>query len=150
MKDEITYPFLIFTGCTVGFIEWISNFITHFITNVIIYPSYSLRLFRVTKKGPSWYIKANFNVTGNKQNWSTVTVSWAGLLHVYTCSKSFQIDWRRNRSTWRRQYISAPWLPGAKTWRVKGSGRRVSISFLRSFPLHLYCYRTCYSMLTFT
>ena len=34
---EITYPFPIFNGCTDGVWEWISNFIPHFIMDVIIY-----------------------------------------------------------------------------------------------------------------
>ena len=37
--DEITqYPFSNFSGCTVDVWEWISNFIPHFIMDVITYP----------------------------------------------------------------------------------------------------------------
>ena len=36
--DELTYPFLNFNGCTVEVYEWISNFIPHFIMDVITYP----------------------------------------------------------------------------------------------------------------
>ena len=35
--DGITYPFLNFNGCTVEVSEWISNFIPHFIMDVITY-----------------------------------------------------------------------------------------------------------------
>ena len=38
MWDEITYPFLNFSGATVEVKEWISNFIPHFIGHVITYP----------------------------------------------------------------------------------------------------------------
>ena len=38
MWDEITYPFPNFNGCTVEAWEWISNFIPHFIVDVITYP----------------------------------------------------------------------------------------------------------------
>ena len=36
--DEITYPFPNFNGCTVKVWEWISNFIIHFIVDVIPHP----------------------------------------------------------------------------------------------------------------
>ena len=36
--DEITYPFPNFNGCTVEVWEWKSNFIPHFIMDVITYP----------------------------------------------------------------------------------------------------------------
>ena len=36
--DEINYPFLNFNGYTVEVKEWISDFIQHFIMDVIIYP----------------------------------------------------------------------------------------------------------------
>ena len=35
--DEITYPFLYFNGATVEVEEWISDYITHFIFDVITY-----------------------------------------------------------------------------------------------------------------
>ena len=35
MCDEITYPFLNFSGATVEVKEWINNFIPHFTRNVI-------------------------------------------------------------------------------------------------------------------
>ena len=38
--DEITYPFLNFNGYTVEVKEWKSNFILHFIMDVITYPCY--------------------------------------------------------------------------------------------------------------
>ena len=37
MRDEITYPFRKFTGCTVEVWKWMINFITHFINHVITY-----------------------------------------------------------------------------------------------------------------
>ena len=40
--DEITYPFLNFNGCTVEVKEWISNFIPHFIMDVITNPCWDL------------------------------------------------------------------------------------------------------------
>ena len=36
--DGITYPSLNFNGCTVGIWEWISNFVPHFIMDVLSYP----------------------------------------------------------------------------------------------------------------
>ena len=36
--DEITYPFPNFNGFTVEVWEWVSNFIQHFIMDVITYP----------------------------------------------------------------------------------------------------------------
>ena len=42
MWDEITYPFLNFNGCTVEVYKWISNFIQHFIMDVIINPCWDL------------------------------------------------------------------------------------------------------------
>ena len=36
--DEITYPFLTFTNCTIEVWEWISNFIPQFPGHVISYP----------------------------------------------------------------------------------------------------------------
>ena len=38
MWDEITYPCQNFNGATVEVLEWISNFISHFIMAVITYP----------------------------------------------------------------------------------------------------------------
>ena len=38
VRDKITYPFPNFNGCTVEVCEWISNFIPHFIMDVITYP----------------------------------------------------------------------------------------------------------------
>ena len=40
--DEITYPFPNFNGCTIEVWEWISNFIPHFIIDVITYPWWDL------------------------------------------------------------------------------------------------------------
>ena len=37
MWDEITHPFLNFNGCTIEVQDWISNFIPHFIGDVITY-----------------------------------------------------------------------------------------------------------------
>ena len=39
MWDEITYQFPNFNGYTVEVWEWISNFISHIIMDVITYPS---------------------------------------------------------------------------------------------------------------
>ena len=36
--DEISYPFLNFNGCAVEVMEWIINFIAHFIMDIIAYP----------------------------------------------------------------------------------------------------------------
>ena len=46
---EITYPFPNFNGCTVEVWEWISNFIPHYIMDVITY--LCLKLIPVSKKG---------------------------------------------------------------------------------------------------
>ena len=37
VRDEITYPFPNFNGCTAAVCEWISNFIPQFIMDVITY-----------------------------------------------------------------------------------------------------------------
>ena len=48
VRDEVTYPFLKFNGCIVEFQEWISNFVPHFIMDIITYPRHkSLRFLRV-------------------------------------------------------------------------------------------------------
>ena len=44
---EITYPFPNFNGYTVEVWEWISNFIPHFIMDVIIYPCWDLKLIHI-------------------------------------------------------------------------------------------------------
>ena len=44
MWDEIIYPFLNFNGCTVEIKEWISNFIPHFIMDVIHLSTPGLKL----------------------------------------------------------------------------------------------------------
>ena len=36
--DDITYPFQNFNGVAVEISEWISDFISHFIVDVITYP----------------------------------------------------------------------------------------------------------------
>ena len=52
MWDEITYPFSNFMRCTVEVLEWISNFVMHFI--MCNYMSMlELKLFCVSKKSPS-------------------------------------------------------------------------------------------------
>ena len=45
MWDQITYPFPNFNGCTVEVWEWISNFIPHFIRDVITYPCRNWMIF---------------------------------------------------------------------------------------------------------
>ena len=40
--DEVIYPFPIFNGRSAEVYEWISNFIPHFILDVIIYPRWDL------------------------------------------------------------------------------------------------------------
>ena len=46
---EITYPFPNFNGSTVEVWEWISNFITHFIMDVITYPCLDSSLSMLVK-----------------------------------------------------------------------------------------------------
>ena len=54
--DEITYPFLNFNGCTDEVKECISNFILHFIIDMITYPcwdqSYTILVKRDTGDEP--------------------------------------------------------------------------------------------------
>ena len=50
--DEITYPFPNFNAATVEVWEWICNFITHFIMNVIAYPCWDLNKTMLVKKAP--------------------------------------------------------------------------------------------------
>ena len=47
VRDEITYPFPNFNGCTIEVWKWISNFIQHFIMGIITY-----------KVGPVHYISS--------------------------------------------------------------------------------------------
>ena len=49
---EITYPFLNFNGTTIEVYEWISNFIPHFIVDVIHLSMLGLKLNHVSKRGP--------------------------------------------------------------------------------------------------
>ena len=58
--DEITYPFLNFNGCTVEVQEWISNFISHFIMDVIII-HVEIKLNHVSKRGPSCHSLAMYS-----------------------------------------------------------------------------------------
>ena len=48
--DEIPYPFANFNGCTVEVWEWISNFIPHFVMNVIT--MLGLKLIHISKMRP--------------------------------------------------------------------------------------------------
>ena len=48
---QITYPFPNFNRWSVEVWEWISNFIAHFIINVIIHPILGLKWFHVSKWG---------------------------------------------------------------------------------------------------
>ena len=54
--DEITYLFPNFNDSTVEVWEWISNFIPHYIMDVIAYPWWDLK--HVDKRGPACYISA--------------------------------------------------------------------------------------------
>ena len=45
--DEITYPFPNFNGCTVEVREWMSNFISQFMIDVIIYPCWNEKEFQM-------------------------------------------------------------------------------------------------------
>ena len=49
---EITYPFPNFNGCTVEVWEWLSNFMPHFIKDVITYPCSDLRWSMLVKGAP--------------------------------------------------------------------------------------------------
>ena len=49
--DEITYPFPNFNGTTIEVWERISNFIPHFIRDVITYPAGLNQLNHVSKSG---------------------------------------------------------------------------------------------------
>ena len=40
--DEITYPFPNFNGYTIEVWEWVSNIISHFLIDVVIYPCWDL------------------------------------------------------------------------------------------------------------
>ena len=51
--DGIIYPFPNFNGTTVEVWEWISNFIPHFIMDIIAYPCWDLKLNHVSKMA-SW------------------------------------------------------------------------------------------------
>ena len=50
--DEIIYPFPNFNGCSIEVWEWISNFITHIVIDVITYSCWDQKLIYVSKKGP--------------------------------------------------------------------------------------------------
>ena len=52
---EITYPFLNFNSCTIEVWGWISNFILHFIMDVISYPwwDYTVQIIHGSKRAPS-------------------------------------------------------------------------------------------------
>ena len=47
--DEITYPFPNFNGCTIKVGEWISNFISNFIMDVVTYLSWDYSQFILVK-----------------------------------------------------------------------------------------------------
>ena len=52
MWDEITYPFLNLSGCTVEVYEWISNFILQFTGRVVNYPCWDQSSTMLIKEGP--------------------------------------------------------------------------------------------------
>ena len=54
--DEINYPFPNLNGCTIELWEWISNFIRHFIMDVITYPFLGLKLYHVSKGGHRQFV----------------------------------------------------------------------------------------------
>ena len=62
--DEITYSFLNCNGAAVEVLEWISNFISHFIWNVIIIHS-GLKLNHVSKRGP-WCFHAEYRINSSR------------------------------------------------------------------------------------
>ena len=58
--DEITYAFPNFNSATVEVWEWISNFIPHFIMDVISYLfMLGLKLIHYSKRGPSCHMQPN-------------------------------------------------------------------------------------------
>ena len=59
--DETTYPCLNFNGCTVEVQELISNFIPHFMIDVITYPCWDL-IQTMLIKGATWWKKVEMTV----------------------------------------------------------------------------------------
>ena len=55
VRDEITYPYLNFNGCTVEVWEGISIFIPYFIMDLIILSRLGLKLFRISPKDLSGF-----------------------------------------------------------------------------------------------
>ena len=51
--DEITDPFPNFTGGTIKVWEWISNFIPHFVMDVITYPCWDLSYYQILQASPT-------------------------------------------------------------------------------------------------
>ena len=58
--DEITYPFLNFNGSTVEVKEWMSNFIPHFIMDVIIYPCWDMCQLQIWMIWDSLFLFSHF------------------------------------------------------------------------------------------
>ena len=50
--DEIIYPLPNFNGCTVEVWEWINNFISHFMKDIITYPCWHQKLNHIRKRSP--------------------------------------------------------------------------------------------------
>ena len=70
--DEITYPFPNFNGCTVEVWEWKTNFIPHFIMDLITYPCWD---WHVGKRGPRFLHGQCITPVPMKWTWKTLVKS---------------------------------------------------------------------------
>ena len=81
--SEITYPFPSFSSSTIEVWEWISNFISHIIMDVIIYPCCDK--VNVSKRGYRWHNKPGHQQPGHWPNYLSIIWShhWKSYLYAF-------------------------------------------------------------------
>ena len=140
MRDEITFPFPNFNGCTVEVWEWISNYIPHFTGHVITYPCY-LR----TQWGPNaasvhvcnWHLMMTssngniFRVTGHLCGEFTGSGEFPAQRPV---TRSFDVFFdlhpnKRLSKQWWGWWFETPSCP---FWRLR------NVQHLLDIPAHAY------------
>ena len=128
--DEITYPFPNYNGSTVEVWEWISNFIPHFILDVITYRILIHTRIKVYPPGSTTctviLMQQSSSHFGESFQFSTALdkTLWFAVLekHIYQVLeiilKSFrEIGHRHSTDTHGSEYIFSHWFWFVKFWR---------------------------------
>ena len=98
--DEITHPFPNFNGTAIEVWEWISNFITHYIMDVITYPWMGLQLIHVSKRVSSY---SNYNQT----HWESILILWP--LQQHDGIKPIYLPLTILGKQWTLNFLTFPW-----------------------------------------